>query len=303
MNHPPSRIKAVLLALLVTFIWSTSWVFIKIGLKEIPAITFAGMRYTLAFLCLVPFVLRKAEIKQLKQLDRAEWLKLVVLGIVYYALAQGAQFLGLAYLSSITVSLILNLTSLLVAIFGIMLLREMPTPIQWLGVALNLGGVFVYFFPSAFGKGAVIGFAAAIVSLLANVFGSILGRKMNMNGKIRPIPLTVISMGIGALLMLITGIFTQGLPPISLQGWGILLLLAVVNTAFTFTIWNYTLQTLSAMESSIINSTMMIQIAILAWIFLGERINLQGLVGLALVAIGTFIVQLRFPGRNLRTKS
>lgn len=303
MNRPPSRLKAILLALLVTFIWSTSWVFIKIGLKEIPAITFAGMRYTLAFLCLVPFVLRKAEIKQLRQLSRAEWLKLVVLGIVYYALAQGAQFLGLAYLSSITVSLILNLSSLLVAIFGIMLLREMPTPVQWMGVALNLGGVFVYFFPSAFGKGAVIGFAAAIVSLLANVFGSILGRKMNMNGKIRPIPLTVISMGIGALLMLFTGILTQGLPTISLQGWGILLLLAVVNTAFSFTVWNYTLQTLSAMESSIINSTMMIQIAILAWIFLGERVNLHGLIGLVLVAIGTFIVQLRFPGRNLRTKS
>ena len=303
MNRPPSRLKAILLALLVTFIWSTSWVFIKIGLKEIPAITFAGMRYTLAFLCLVPFVLRKAEIKQLRQLSRAEWLKLVVLGIVYYALAQGAQFLGLAYLSSITVSLILNLSSLLVAIFGIMLLREMPTPVQWMGVALNLGGVFVYFFPSAFGKGAVIGFAAAIVSLLANVFGSILGRKMNMNGKIRPIPLTVISMGIGALLMLFTGILTQGLPTISLQGWGILLLLAVVNTAFSFTVWNYTLQTLSAMESSIINSTMMIQIAILAWIFLGERVNLHGLIGLVLVAIGTFIVQLRFPGRYLRTKS
>jgi len=45
MNHPPDRLKAILLALLVTFIWSTSWVFIKIGLREMPAITFAGLRY------------------------------------------------------------------------------------------------------------------------------------------------------------------------------------------------------------------------------------------------------------------
>jgi len=100
MSHPPDRLKAILLALLVTFIWSTSWVFIKIGLREMPAITFAGLRYTLAFLCLIPFVLRRDELLQLKRLEKGDWIKLVILGIVYYALAQGAQYLGLAYLSS-----------------------------------------------------------------------------------------------------------------------------------------------------------------------------------------------------------
>lgn len=294
MSVPPSRLKAILLALLVTFIWSTSWVLIKIGLRELPAITFAGMRYTLAFLCLLPFLLRKIEWGQLRLFTRREWIKLVVLGIVYYALAQGAQFLGLAYLSSITVSLIINLSSLFVAVFGMVLLKEKPTWLQWSGVLLNLVGVVIYFYPSAFAGGALIGILAAVVSLLANVFGAILGRNMNMNGRIRPLPLTVISMGIGAILMLVTGLLTQGLPRISLLTWGILLLLAVVNTAFTFTIWNYTLQTLTAMESSIINSTMMVQIAILAWIFLGERIDLKGIIGIVLVVAGTLIVQLRF---------
>ena len=44
-------------ALFVTFLWSTSWVLIKIGLQDIPALTFAGLRYGLAFLCLLPFLL------------------------------------------------------------------------------------------------------------------------------------------------------------------------------------------------------------------------------------------------------
>ena len=39
-------------ALFVTFLWSTSWVLIKFGLQEIPAIGFAGLRYALAFLLL-----------------------------------------------------------------------------------------------------------------------------------------------------------------------------------------------------------------------------------------------------------
>ncbi|MBX3139302.1 MAG: EamA family transporter [Trueperaceae bacterium] len=39
---------AVLQALFVTLLWSSSWVLIKQGLGEIPPLTFAGLRYTLA---------------------------------------------------------------------------------------------------------------------------------------------------------------------------------------------------------------------------------------------------------------
>ena len=160
-------------------------------------------------------------------------------------------------------------------------------------MVLNLAGIVVFFYPSAFQGGVWIGVFAAVIAMLANVGGSLLGRSMNMNGRIRALPLTAVSMGIGSILLLCIGLITQGLPQISLQSWGILLLLAVVNTALTFTMWNYTLQTLTAMESSIINSTMMVQIAILAWVFLGERIDLKGLIGLVLVVAGTLIVQLR----------
>jgi len=67
--------------------------------------------------------------------------------------------------------------------------------------------------------------------------------------------------------------------------------LAVINTAFAFTLWNLTLRSLTAMESSIINGTMLIQIAILAWIFLGESISTQEGIGMIIAAIGAIIVQ------------
>ena len=69
----------------------------------------------------------------------------------------------------------------------------------------------------------------------------------------------------------------------------------MVNTALAFTLWNLTLRELSAVESSIINSTMLIQIAILAWIFLGERITWQEGAGLLLAGAGVLLVQLRRP--------
>jgi drug/metabolite transporter (DMT)-like permease len=290
---PPSHLKAVLLALLVTFIWSTSWIFIKIGLAEIPAMTFAGLRYFLAFLVLLPFLFQKQIRNEVRSLTRRDWLQMALLGLVYYAVAQGGQFLALAYLPSVTVSLILNLCTLFVAFSALVFLNERPSWLQWLGISMNLVGMIIYFYPVGFTGGQWLGILFAVFSLGANIGGSILSRKVNREAKFSPLMITIVSMGIGSTLMLGTGLITQGIGPIRLQSWGIILLLAVVNTAFCFTVWNYVLQTLSATESSIVNSTMLVQIAILAWIFLGETHDLQEIIGLALTVIGVAVFQLR----------
>jgi drug/metabolite transporter (DMT)-like permease len=46
---------------------------------------------------------------------------------------------------------------------------------------------------------------------------------------------------------------------------------------------------------TIINNTMLIQIAVLAWLFLGEQITPGEIGGLLLVMIGTLIVQIARP--------
>ena len=75
--------------------------------------------------------------------------------------------------------------------------------------------------------------------------------------------------------------------------WAIVAWLAVVNTAFAFTLWNHTLRTLSAVELSVINSLMMPQIAILAFVFLEETLSAKEIWGLILVGIGVLIVQVK----------
>jgi len=87
----------------------------------------------------------------------------------------------------------------------------------------------------------------------------------------------------------------QGVPTITMKGWGIIAWLAVVNTALAFTLWNYTLRSLTATESSIINGTMLIWIPILAVAFLGETVGARELLGLIAAAAGILIVQLRSP--------
>lgn len=97
-------------------------------------------------------------------------------------------------------------------------------------------------------------------------------------------------MAIGAVLLLAVGIPLQGLPVLSAQAWGIVLWLAVVNTALAFTLWNHTLRTLTATASSAVNNTMVIQIAVLAWVFLGQSLGAGQVAGLVVVAAGVSLV-------------
>jgi drug/metabolite transporter (DMT)-like permease len=292
MSKYSSHLTSILLALLVTFLWSTSFVVIKLGLAEIPPITFAGLRYTIAFICLLPFAFTKSNSTVIKNLEKKDWFKLVLLGILFYAFTQGTQFIGLSLLPAVTVSLWLNFTPLVVAVMAIFLISEFPTKLQWLGVVLFIIGICTYFFPVALSENQELGLIVMTIGVLANSASAVLGRSINRSARINPIVVTIISMGIGSILLLLPGIILQGLPTISFQNILYLLWLAVINTALAFTIWNFTLRTLSAMESSIINGTMLIQIAVLAWIFLGEAVSFQEGIGMLIAAGGALLVQI-----------
>ena len=284
---------AILQALLVTFLWSTSWVLIKLGLADIPAVTFAGLRYGLGFLCLLPFALRSADRAAIQALTARQWLLLAVYGALFYGFVQGAHFVSLAYLPAATVSLVLNFTSLVVAFLGGLWLAERLDPAGWLGVMLSVVGGAVFFYPIMFSPGQALGAMAAIICMMANALSSVLGRYTNHHQKIPALTVTVVSMGVGSLLLLAVGIVWQGLPQLEWRSWAIIAWLAVINTACAFTLWNHTLRTLSATESSVINNTMLVQIAFLAWIFLGEALDLQRAIGILLAVVGTLLVQLR----------
>lgn len=114
-----SRSVSILQALFVVFLWATSWVFIKIGLNEIPPIIFAGLRYFLAFVVLLVVLLFNNARKEILVLPRKLWRQLIILGLLFYAGTQGASFVALAYLPAITVNLLWSFSSVAVAILGI----------------------------------------------------------------------------------------------------------------------------------------------------------------------------------------
>lgn len=302
---PASHLTVILQALLVTFLWSTSWVLIKIGLNDIaiPALTFAGLRYSLAFIVLLLFGAYRGRLGAVRELSRREWLLLVILGVILYTIAQGAQFLALEVLPSAMFSLLLNFSAIVVAISGIFLLKEFPTRLQWIGMGVFLVGVLVYFYPINLPPEIMVGLVIGAACTLTISGGSLLGRYVNRTATIKPFIVTLVSMGIGAGLLLTVGVISEPTPAIPIEGWLIIVWLAIANTAFAFTLWNVTLQTLSATESSVINNTMLIQIAVLAWVFLGEAIAPREMLGLAVATMGILIVQVFRKGWNQRREA
>ena len=230
-------------------------------------------------------------------------MKLILLGLLFYSFTQGAQFLGLYFLPAVTVSLLLNLTPIIVAVLAIFMISETPSSIQWAGILLFLTGIIIYFYPVMISENEMLGIIVMIIGVLANAMSAILGRDINRSKKITPYLVTLISMGVGSIILLLVGILTQGLPLLSMKNILYLIWLAVVNTALAFTIWNFTLRSLTAMESSIINGTMLIQIAALAYFFLGEEISSKEGIGLFVAGGGAILVQIKFKGKRKLNRS
>lgn len=287
------HITSILQAILVTFLWSTSFIIIKWGLPTIPPITFAGLRYFIASLCLLPFAFRPVYRFEIRKLEKGQWTKLILLGLVFYVLTQGTQFLGLSLLPSATVSLMLNFTPLVVIALGVAFLNEKPTFRQIAGIVIFIVGALVYFLPLSEIGTQILGLAVMVLGVVSNATSSVLGRNINRKKDLSPFTVTLISMSVGSIVLLSLGLVLEGIPSIPFVSWLSLIWLAVVNTAFAFTLWNRTLRHLTAMESSIINGTMLVQIAILAWLFLGEELSEVKVGGMILASLGAILVQFR----------
>lgn len=287
---------AVVTAIVVTILWASSWVIIRIGLDDagLKPVTFAGLRYGLAALLLMAVVMvqpvRRAELRSMPSSHLA---RLALLGVVFVAITQGALFVAIAHQPAATSSLVLSMTPLLVAALSRRTLAEAAAPTQVVGALLVAAGAGLYFSGSL---GATkVGMVAALIGLSANVASALLGRWVNRSRTSTPLMTTAVSIAVGASLLIGIGLLVEGTPDLSARALMAVAWLAVVNTALAFTMWNYSLRHLGATESAVINNTMLVQIALLAWLFLDEVPSPLQFVGIAAITAGVIWSQRRSP--------
>ena len=278
----------------MTVLWSSSYVLIKWGLVDIPPLLFATVRYALAFAILLTIDLAMGPRgTRGGRVGRREALLLAVAGIGGYTVAQGLQFVGLYYLPAVTTSFLLNFNPFFVLLLSVGLLGEGTSLSQLGGLALALGGAWMFFSQQlAFGS-QMFGIVVVIVSGLGWACYVVVARMLQRSGIMGSLRLTTTTMGIGVAGMAALTILTGQYAPLSGEGILIIVWLATANTALAFFMWNWSLKAIPAYELTVMQDLMLVEIAIFAFVFLQEAITPLMLGGMALVLLGVLIVQMK----------
>jgi drug/metabolite transporter (DMT)-like permease len=115
MSSIDNRRGAALTAFFVTLLWSSSWVIMRVGMddEELPPLTFAGMRYVAAAVVLgVVTAARPATRTEVRSLSAPALRQLALLGVLFYAINQGAVFVAVEAQPVATTSLVLHTSPL-----------------------------------------------------------------------------------------------------------------------------------------------------------------------------------------------
>lgn len=279
---------ALIEALLVTIIWSSTFVIVKMGLESLGPLTIAGLRYLIGSLVLAPFLILRRSSRA--PISKELWLKLILIGISAYTIGNGALFWGLKYIPATTGSFLMSMIPLLVLFGGAILLKEIPTRWQIMGVILSLFGSGL-FFSSGLMPGEPQGVVILAIGLLGIMAFSLLGRGIARDKQLDTLRLTTLPLLIGGGVSLLLAFVVEGLPLITWRGFLIVSWLAIINTAGGYLLYNHALQELTALEMNMVMNLSPLFTALLGWILLGETLSLVQIIGMLVVIGGVILVQ------------
>jgi len=291
--HSEHSLLPVAEVLLAAMIWSSSFVALKIVLAYTGPFTAGGLRYFIAFLLTIPFLVMKRRPKgqeTFPRLTKAEWIQLSVMGISEYTIANAALLFALQTVSATSGSLALSLTPIPVLFLSAVFLHERPRGLQLTGVVITIVGSLLFFSPGIKTQ-QPIGLVALSIAIVGYSIYPILGRRFARERSIDNITLTSIPLGIGGSALLVLALFVEGLPRMPLQAWGLIIGLASVNTLLAYLLYNHSLQHLTAVQVNVMLNLSPIGTALIAWGALGERITPFQMVAMFMIIAGATLTQ------------
>ena len=289
MTSTPSYRLALIEAIFINLIWASTFIFVKMALKDLGPLTIGGLRYFLGFLILLPFMLKS---RQRPSFSRAAWVQLFLIGFSSYTLANSAMFWSLRYLPATTVSFLMGLTTLLVFFGGMLWLKEIPDRFQTIGIIITLVGTGM-FFSVGLKPGEPIGIILMGLALLCFTVFGILGRNTARAQTVDTLSLTAYPLAIGGGLLLLVAIPLEGIPHASFQTWGLVVWLAAINTSLAYVLYNHSLQVLTAFQMNVLLNLAPIGTAVMGWFFLNEHLTALQFIGMVVVIVGVGLVQRR----------
>ncbi|MFP4321118.1 MAG: DMT family transporter [Anaerolineales bacterium] len=284
-----TRLLAIMQGLLVTLIWSSSYVFSKYGLGYVGPFTIMGLQYLIAFAVLAPLIAQRGA--TLRRLPKPIWHRLLLMGVFAYPIGNGAMVWGLQYVPAATGAIMMSLSPLLVLVGGTLWLHEKPSAMQTLGAVVVVGGSLLFFSPGAQAAGEPIGLLAVTAAVFGYMLFSLLGRGIARAGDADTLTLTAVPILIGGVVLLILAMLFEDFPPTTWQGWAVIVWLALVDTALAYILYYRALKTLTALEINVLISLAPLGTAIFGWLLLNEALFFVQIGGMLLILLGVFVVQ------------
>ena len=283
---------ALIVWLLLCPIWGSTWIFIKLGLADLPPISFAALRFTVACLLLFPIVLFQG-FKLPK--EKGVWKIIIICGLLQFSFNYGLLFWGEQHISS-GLAAVLQAT---IPAFGLILARiyvgEKITGLKIISIALGLLGVTVIFYEqlSLNGTLALLGSLAVVVGAFGASYASVL-TKAKLHG-LNPATIVFVQMLIGHLPLWIIGLYKEGNPlnfHWTNQAIICVVYLAIMGSIVAFWLYYWLLSKIDVTKAMMIAFVTPL-VAIFIGSFYGEHLNFQALLGGILILTSVFLIVIR----------
>jgi drug/metabolite transporter (DMT)-like permease len=280
--------------LVLCLIWGSTWIVIKIGLNDLPPIGFAGVRFLLATLILLPILyLRKIPLP--KSAD--EWRLLAITGVLQFSINYSLIFWGEQYITS-------GLTAVLqasISIFGLLLAwiflpNEHITKTKISAVMLGIAGVAVIFWDqlAVQDAAAFMGSVAIVIAAYTASQAAILVKAKG--GGLHPATMLFGQMLCGLPPVIAYSLIVEGNPLNYHWTWqaiAAVLYLTLVGTIAAFWLFYWLLEKVESTFAMLISVVTPLIAVILGWLILDERMPVQTFAGglLILGSIALIVVR------------
>ena len=272
-------------------VWSSTWLAIKIGLRDLPPISFVAIRFLVAIVVLLVVSIGRT---RLLPRGRNDYVVLAITGILMFAVNYTLLFWAELHVSSGLAAVLQATIPIFGMIFAHWMLPDEPLRLQKLaGAMIALGGVAVicgrllgFNGPLAFWGGV-----AVVVGAASAAFANVLVKARSM--QLAPAMLAAWQMIFGVAPLLLLGFAVDGNPArfhwTSTSAF-CLLYLAVIGSALTFLLLYWLLPRLTVAQLQSISLITPPGAVMLGWLLGDETFPLSSLLGAGLVLAGVWMI-------------
>jgi len=286
------RYKIVLTVTVLSLIWSSTWVIIKVGLETMPPLLSAGYRFLIAFVFLGAFALKQRHSFPRTLKSHAFF---IFFGIINFFGSYALVYWGEQYIHSGLTSVLFSIMPFYTALFSIkMLPSEKITLKKFIGISIGFCGILIIFNDQLYLEHplAIYGMLAVLISPAFSALGTIVGKKAR--DKYHPVVLNTFPLMYSALTFFAGSlIFERGLDseftPAAIFS---LFYLGILGTSIAFVLYFWILKYMSAVLMSLITFITPPLALIWGWVVLGEVVTYKLLWGMLIIFAGIFVVRI-----------